>query len=187
MSDKMREEIANALSGPMYVNDYGEWVLPKDKSLDDLADALLPLLSSVKEDGVPSVPSVLGKEQGLSEASQQVAPPDLDDLLDELAGMRAREDVVGKRVAAGFMTCISGGGENPRVQIVFKELRDAQLLHDALLALENGHKANLAIINAPRVSDEHPSGRDLGLGAKPASAIREAETPVTPPAKGETR
>jgi hypothetical protein len=27
------------------------------------------------------------------------------------------------------------------------------------------------------VSDEHPKGRDLGLGAKPASAICEAETP----------
>jgi len=180
-SDKMREELTLRISDP------GAFVGPRgDRTVSQWsADAVLALLSSVKEDGAPS--ASLGKEQGLSEASQTVAPPDLDDLLNELASMRAREDVVGKRVAAGFMTCISGGGESPRVQIVFKELRDAQLLHDALLALENGHKANLAIINAPRVSDEHPSGRDLGLGAKPASAIREAETPVTPPAKGETR
>jgi len=48
-------------------------------------------------------------------------------------------------------------------------------------------EADAALSSTCSVSDEHPSGRDLGLGAKPASAIREAETPVTPPAKGETR
>jgi len=192
MSDKMREaEIGNKIAriiadqlavradgrDPTSLDDDGvtqAWEHWYDIALpcaEQIIAYARPLLSSVKEDGVPSVPSVLGKEQGLSEASQTVAPP-------------ARW----KHKKRGTIYEVLGVAS-------VQQATDQQLYDFAPVVVYRGEDGMLWVRHErefmdgrfERVSDEHPSGRDLGLGAKPASAIREAETPVTPPAKGETR